>query len=167
MYTAISKKVVGKSARDNLERYCGWLWSWLFFKDIWKAMDVCLRVLKESNKRSFDSCSVRNSVLIISYVTFRDCRVHFFQTTFLEIAVFIISKWSPEFNPALSSILSLFCWAACGSVKKWVTSMSKILTKWWTDLPESVACPIPLQWKNRLLRAGGTWMIWFLMPFYI
>ena len=23
-YTAISKKVVGKSARDNPERYCGW-----------------------------------------------------------------------------------------------------------------------------------------------
>ena len=24
VYTAISKKVVGKSARDNPERYCGW-----------------------------------------------------------------------------------------------------------------------------------------------
>ena len=24
MYTAISRKVVGKSARDNPERYCGW-----------------------------------------------------------------------------------------------------------------------------------------------
>ena len=24
-YTAISRKVVGKSARDNPERYCGWL----------------------------------------------------------------------------------------------------------------------------------------------
>ena len=24
MYTAISRKVVGKSARDNHERYCGW-----------------------------------------------------------------------------------------------------------------------------------------------
>ena len=23
-YTAISRKVVGKSARDNAERYCGW-----------------------------------------------------------------------------------------------------------------------------------------------
>ena len=27
-------------------------------------MDVCLRVLKESNKSRFDSCSVRNTVLI-------------------------------------------------------------------------------------------------------
>ena len=29
-----------------------------------EAMDVCLRVLKESNKSRFDSYSVRNSVLI-------------------------------------------------------------------------------------------------------
>ena len=41
-------------------------------------MDVCSRVLKESNKRNFDSYSVRNSVLIISHITFRDCRVHIF-----------------------------------------------------------------------------------------
>ena len=41
-------------------------------------MDVCLRVLKESNKSRFDSYSVSNSVLIISHITFRDFRVHFF-----------------------------------------------------------------------------------------
>ena len=41
-------------------------------------MDFCLRVLKEGNKSRFDSCSVRNSVLIISHVTFRDCRLHIF-----------------------------------------------------------------------------------------
>ena len=40
-----------------------------------EAMDVCLRELKESG---FDSYSVRNSVLIISHITFRDCRVHSF-----------------------------------------------------------------------------------------
>ena len=50
-------------------------------------MDICLRVQKESNKRRFDSYSVRNSVLIISHNTFQDCRVHIFPTTFLEIAV--------------------------------------------------------------------------------
>ena len=33
------------------------------------------------------TASVRNSVLIISHVAFRDCRVHFFPKTFLEIAV--------------------------------------------------------------------------------
>ena len=41
-----------------------------------EAIDVCLRMLKESNNRRFDSYSVRNSVLIISHITFRDCRVH-------------------------------------------------------------------------------------------
>ena len=43
-----------------------------------EAMDICLRVLKESNKSRFDSYSVRNSVLNISHITFRDCRVHIF-----------------------------------------------------------------------------------------
>ena len=43
-----------------------------------EAMDLCLQVLKESNKSRFDSYKVRNSVLIISHITFRDCRVHNF-----------------------------------------------------------------------------------------
>ena len=43
-----------------------------------EAIGVCLRVLKESNKSRFDSYSVRNSVLIIPHITFRDCRVHIF-----------------------------------------------------------------------------------------
>ena len=41
-------------------------------------MDICLQVLKESNKSRFDSYRVRNSVLIISHITFLDCRVHIF-----------------------------------------------------------------------------------------
>ena len=52
------------------------------------TMDVCLRALKESSKTRFDSYSVRNSVLIISHITFRDCRVHIFPTTFFKIAVY-------------------------------------------------------------------------------
>ena len=43
-----------------------------------EAIDECLRMLKESNNRRFVSCSVRNSALIISHITFRDCRVHIF-----------------------------------------------------------------------------------------
>ena len=43
-----------------------------------EAIGVRLRVLKESNKSRFDSYSVRNSVLIIPHITFRDCRVHTF-----------------------------------------------------------------------------------------
>ena len=46
-------------------------------------MDVCLRVLKESNKRRFDSYSVWNSVLII---TFRDRRVHIFADNLSRIS---------------------------------------------------------------------------------
>ena len=41
-----------------------------------------LRMLKESNNRRFDSYNVRNSVLIISHITFRDCRVHIFSDHF-------------------------------------------------------------------------------------
>ena len=82
MYTAVSRKVVGKSARNNPERYCGWFLVHCFSKKFQRmarnSMDVCLRVLKESNKSRFDSYSVRNSVLIISHITFRDCRVHIF-----------------------------------------------------------------------------------------
>ena len=43
-----------------------------------EAVDIYLRVLKESNKSRFDSYSVRNSVLNISQITFRDCRVQIF-----------------------------------------------------------------------------------------
>ena len=49
---------------------------------------MCLRVLKESNKLGSTGTVVRNSVLMISHITFRDCRVHIFPTTFLEIAVY-------------------------------------------------------------------------------
>ena len=41
-------------------------------------MDICLPVLKESNKSRFDSNSVKNSVFNISHITFWDCRVHIF-----------------------------------------------------------------------------------------
>ena len=81
-YTAISRKVVGKSARDNPKRYCGWFRVHCFSKKFQRmareAMDVCFRVLKESNKSRFYSYSVRKSALIISHITFRDCRVHSF-----------------------------------------------------------------------------------------
>ena len=40
--------------------------------------DMFAIVLKESGKSWFESYSVRNSVLIISHITFRDCRVYSF-----------------------------------------------------------------------------------------
>ena len=80
-----------KGKRDNPERYCGWFWfhcsSKKFEGVAWEAIDVFLRMLKESNNRRLYNYSVRNSVLIISHITFRDCRVHIFPTIFLEIAV--------------------------------------------------------------------------------
>ena len=47
-------------------------------------MQVCLQVLKESNKNRFDSFSVRNSVFIILIFSLGFSRAHFFPTTFLE-----------------------------------------------------------------------------------
>ena len=41
-------------------------------------MDVCLGVLEESNKNRYDNYSLRNSVLIISHIGFRDCRLRIF-----------------------------------------------------------------------------------------
>ena len=78
-------------SRQSRKVLCVVLYS-LFFKEILKnareAMDICLRLLKESNKRSFDSFSVINSVLIIShsYLLGLSC-AYFFPKTFLEIAV--------------------------------------------------------------------------------
>ena len=62
-------------------------------------MDICLRVLKESKRSRLDSWSVRNSILIISHITFRDCRVHIFPTTFLEIAVSV--QGFPNYRPEI------------------------------------------------------------------
>ena len=65
------------------ERYCEWFGvhcsSKKFERMAWEAIDVCLQLLKkESSNRRFDSYSARNSILIISHITFQDCRVHIF-----------------------------------------------------------------------------------------
>ena len=57
---------------------------------------MCLRVLKESNKVDSTGTVVRNSVLIISHITFWGCRMHIFPTTFLEIAVYYHEFQSEE-----------------------------------------------------------------------
>ena len=82
VYSCFEKGCRKKCARDNPERYCGWFWvlcsTKKFERMAREAIDVCLRILKESNNRRLVSCSVRNSVLIISHITLRDCRVHIF-----------------------------------------------------------------------------------------
>ena len=57
-------------------------------------MDVCLRELKESG---LDSYNVRNSVPIISHITFRIVACTFFPTSFFEIAIYyeLIKACSP------------------------------------------------------------------------
>ena len=54
-----------------------------------KAMKMCLRVLKESNKSRFDSYSRQEQCIDhIPYYLSGLSRAHFFPTTFLEIAVY-------------------------------------------------------------------------------
>ena len=55
----------------------------LFFNDIWKNDErghgsVFASANGKQQNYKFDSYSVRNSVLIISHIIFRDCRVHIF-----------------------------------------------------------------------------------------
>ena len=81
-YTAISRKVVGKSARDYPRRYCGWFWvhwsSKKFERMALEAIEVCFRVIIKRKATKVNSCSVRDTVLIISHITFRDCSVDIF-----------------------------------------------------------------------------------------
>ena len=104
-YTAITRKVVGKSVRDNPERYCGWLWvhssSKKFKRMARETIDVCLWVLKESNKSRFEGVSW-NSVLIISHITFRDCRVHIFDDNLSRNSC--IQEWALQVCGSLGSM---------------------------------------------------------------
>ena len=78
VYSYFGKGCRKKCTRQTRKVLWVVLSSLLFKRRAQEAMDVCLRVLKESNKSRFNSYSVRNSVLIISHITFRDCRVHMF-----------------------------------------------------------------------------------------
>ena len=98
LYTAISRSVVGKSARYNPERYCGWcrvLWSSKKFEKMAReATDICLRVLKESNKSMFDRYSRQEQCIDhIPYYLSGFFACTFFPTTCLEITVYIWINW--------------------------------------------------------------------------
>ena len=92
-YTAVSRKVVGESARDNPERYCGWFClpcsPKKFERMAREATDICWRVLMESNNSRFDSYSREEQCIDhIPHFLSGLSRAHFFPTTFLEIAVY-------------------------------------------------------------------------------
>ena len=83
-------KVVGKTTRDNPERYCGGFEFTVLqrnCKNGTRGHGLMLRLLQVSYKSKFDSYGVRNSVLIISHITF-------FPTTFLEIESKILTRVS-------------------------------------------------------------------------
>ena len=78
---SISRKFVGKSARDNPERYCGWFWVQCSLKKFeWmaqEAMDV-FATAKGSNK----STSQEQGVDHILYYLSGFSRAHFFRHAF-------------------------------------------------------------------------------------
>ena len=74
-----------------------------------EAMGVCLRVLKESNKSRFDSYSVRKSVLIISHITFRNCRVHSFSDNLSRNSCIHRSPWNNCKATSRPGMFSLSC----------------------------------------------------------
>ena len=65
-------------------------------------MDICLRLLKESNKSRFDSYSVRNNVLSIYHIIFRDCRALIFSDNLSRNSCKL--KYHCAFNPFILSM---------------------------------------------------------------
>ena len=71
-----------------------------------KAMEVCLRVLKESNKSRLDSYSHQEQCIDhIPYYLSGLSRAHFFPTTFLEIAVYSSLRAHHPITPSPGSTL--------------------------------------------------------------
>ena len=100
IYSYFEKGCRKKCTRQS-ERYCGWFWVLCSLKKFERmareAMDVCLRMLKESNNRRFNSYSVsrlsKKSFVGTAYwsypiLPFGIVACTFFPTTFLEIAVY-------------------------------------------------------------------------------
>ena len=74
----LSEKVHATTPKGIVGGFECTVFSKKFEKMAGEAMDVCLRVLKESNKSRFDSYSVRNSVLnIFPYYLSGLSRAHF------------------------------------------------------------------------------------------
>ena len=72
-----------------------------------KAMEMCLRVLHESNKSRFDSYSRQEQCIDhIPYYLSGLSRAHFFPTTFLEIVVFNLINYPTDLVKMIEKTLS-------------------------------------------------------------
>ena len=111
---------------SSFEKGCRKKCTWQCWKVLWisewpvlqwnlkewhETIDVSLWVLKESNKSIFNSYNVRNSVLIISHITLRDCRMHSFSDNLSQNS----SKLTIVFEEALICWLVFLC-------NRWCTS---------------------------------------------
>ena len=113
LYTAISRKEVGKSARDNAERHCGWFW-------IHCSSEKFERIGTKGNENVFASANGKQQkqvrqlqspgTVYLSYpiLPFGIVACTFFLTTFLEIALYEVtngSSWEQvtDVNPFLTS----------------------------------------------------------------
>ena len=88
--TAISRKVVRKSTRNNPERYCGWFWAHCSSKII-----ICKNGTRGNGLRFAIAKGKQQKVSTVSGTVYRSYPIlpfgivayRFFLTTFLEIAV--------------------------------------------------------------------------------
>ena len=91
MHTTIPKGIVGGFEFTVLQRN---------LKDLmaWEAMDVCLWMLKESNKSRFDGYDVRNSS-VYPILPFAIVALTFFSTSFLKIVNrYILNRYIFDWN---------------------------------------------------------------------
>ena len=94
IYTAISRKVVGRSARDNPERYCWWFWvhcSSRHLKEWHERPWTYVRAAKGKQQLKVGSTATVSGTVYWLYPIwpFGIVACTFFPTIFLEIAVYI------------------------------------------------------------------------------
>ena len=150
MYTATSRKLVGKSARYNPERYCRWFWvrcsSKKFERRAQEAMDVCLRVLKESNTKDVLTATVSGTVYW-SYpkFTFRHCRVHIFADNLSQNSCTHKSHYGSWYTVFPSVLLNIII--NCKSSQSYL-NLLKFTVRW--------------RWEG--MKRGGGWGWWKFCP---
>ena len=111
-------------------------------------------MLKESNNRRLDGYSVRNSVLIITHITFRDCRVH--------ISSDNLSRNSCMDNAYISQHEKLLVYRLCRNYTRRAQSQLNLSDRSFLVMPCLVATLAArkyfFQWQSSLLRRN--WCLW-------